>query len=126
MNQLNRVTRTVISVDSAAIRVTENLLGALFSQEGFEKKYLVSATPKRNQKACVEVSISDTGCGIPKGDLKKIFDKFKRADAGRETAGGTGLGLSIAKHIIAAHGGEIWAESEPGKGSTFFFTLPVV
>jgi signal transduction histidine kinase len=57
--------------------------------------------------------------------LKKIFDKFKRADAGRETAGGTGLGLSIAKHIIAAHGGEIWAESEPGKGSTFFFTLPV-
>ena len=118
---------SLVKIDNERIRqVIENLLGnALkFTSEG--GRLIVSATLKRNQKACVEVSVSDTGCGISKGDLKKIFDKFKRTDAGRETAGGTGLGLSIAKHIIAAHGGEIWAESEPGKGSTFFFTLPVV
>ncbi|MCK4469095.1 MAG: HAMP domain-containing histidine kinase, partial [Desulfobacterales bacterium] len=117
---------SLVKIDDEKIRqVIENLLGnALkFTSEG--GRIIVSATPKRNQKAYIEVSVSDTGCGIPEGDLKKIFDKFKRADAGRETAGGTGLGLSIAKHIIAAHGGEIWAESEPGKGSTFFFTLPV-
>ena len=118
---------SLVKIDDEKIRqVIENLLGnALkFTSEG--GRIIVSATPKRNQKAYIEVSVSDTGCGIPRGDLKKIFDKFKRTDAGRETAGGTGLGLSIAKHIITAHGGEIWAESEPGKGSTFFFTLPVV
>ena len=54
-----------------------------------------------------------------------IFDKFKRIESGKNTARGTGLGLSIAKHIVTAHGGKIWVDSTPGKGSTFFFTLPV-
>ena len=114
-----------VKIDEQRIRqVIENLLGnALkFTSEG--GRVIISAAPKRNGKAYVEVAVSDTGCGIAKGDLKKIFDKFKRTDAGRKAAGGSGLGLSIAKHIIAAHGGEIWVESEPGKGSTFFFTLP--
>jgi len=114
-----------VKIDEQRIRqVIENLLGnALkFTSEG--GRVVVSAAPKRNGKAYVEVAVADTGCGIPGGDLKKIFDKFKRTDAGRKAAGGSGLGLSIAKHIIAAHGGEIWVESEPGKGSTFFFTLP--
>ncbi len=118
---------SLVKIDEQRIRqVIENLLGnALkFTSEG--GRVIISAALKRNRKAYVEVSVSDTGCGIPKGDLKKIFDKFKRTNAGRKAAGGTGLGLSIAKYIIAAHGGEIWVESEPGKGSTFFFTLPVV
>jgi two-component system sensor histidine kinase GlrK len=118
---------TLVKIDEDRIRqIIENLLGnALkFTSEGGE--VTVSATLRKNEKEYVEVSVSDTGRGIPKGDLKKIFDKFKRANAGRERAGGTGLGLSIAKHITAAHGGEIWVESEPGKGSTFFFTLPVL
>jgi len=118
---------SLVKIDEQRIRqVIENLLGnALkFTSEG--GRVIISAALKRNRKAYVEVSVSDTGCGIPKGDLKKIFDKFKRTNTGRKAAGGTGLGLSIAKHIIAAHGGEIWVESEPGKGSTFFFTLPVV
>jgi len=118
---------TLVKIDEDRIRqIIENLLGnALkFTSEGGE--VTVSATLRKNEKEYVEVSVSDTGCGIPRGDLKKIFDKFKRANAGRERTGGTGLGLSIAKHITAAHGGEIWVESEPGKGSTFFFTLPVV
>jgi len=72
----------------------------------------------------IQVSISDTGCGIHKENLENIFIKFKRIESGKDTARGTGLGLSIAKHVITAHGGKIWVESALGKGSTFFFTLP--
>jgi two-component system sensor histidine kinase GlrK len=118
---------SLVKIDEDRIRqVMENLLGNALKFTDKGGKVIVSAALRRNQKAYVEVSVSDTGCGIPKGDLKKIFDKFKRGDSAKEAAGGTGLGLSIAKHIIAAHGGEIWAESEQGKGSTFFFTLPLV
>lgn len=106
-------------------QLMENLIGnALkFSSEG--GKVVLSACVKNYGKQFVEVAVADTGCGIPKENLEKIFDKFKRIDHGRETDRGTGLGLSIAKHIIADHGGRIWAQSKLGNGSTFFFTLPV-
>jgi signal transduction histidine kinase len=73
----------------------------------------------------LEVTVADTGCGIPEEELERVFDKFKRIEGGRAAERGTGLGLSIAKHIITVHGGQIWAGSEPGKGSAFSFTLPV-
>ena len=70
----------------------------------------------------VLVRVKDTGRGIPAAELPRIFERFYK---GRTSGGtGAGLGLAICKHIVLAHGGEIWAESEPGKGSTFFFTLP--
>ncbi len=72
----------------------------------------------------VKVAVKDTGCGIAKNNLEKIFDKFKRINDGKDTIRGTGLGLSIAKHIIDVHGGDIWVQSEPGKGSVFYFALP--
>ena len=73
----------------------------------------------------IKVMISDDGMGIPKANVKRIFDRFYRADRARSRAmGGTGLGLAIAREMIVAHGGEIWAESEEGKGTTIFFTLP--
>ncbi len=74
----------------------------------------------------VEVSVSDEGVGIPLEEMGKIFDKFYRGSQTRQSPGGTGLGLTICQAIILAHGGQIWAVSEVGRGSTFYFTLPVV
>ncbi len=72
------------------------------------------------------VAVSDSGPGISATDQVKIFDEFQQADnSSTKNKGGTGLGLSIAKRIIEMHKGRIWVESELGKGSTFFFSLPV-
>jgi two-component system, OmpR family, phosphate regulon sensor histidine kinase PhoR len=72
----------------------------------------------------VRFAVHDTGVGIPAEDLLRIFERFFRVDRSR-SGGGTGLGLSIARHIVEAHGGRIWAESEEGRGSTFYFTIPI-
>ncbi|HXF85263.1 MAG TPA: ATP-binding protein [Anaerolineales bacterium] len=72
----------------------------------------------------VRFAVRDTGIGIPMEDLPRIFERFYQVDKSR-TGSGTGLGLSIAKHIVEAHEGKIWVESEVGRGSTFFFTIPV-
>jgi signal transduction histidine kinase len=72
------------------------------------------------------VAVSDSGPGISAADQARIFDEFQQADSSStRTKGGTGLGLSIAKRIVEMHRGRIWVESSLGKGSTFFFTLPV-
>ena len=72
------------------------------------------------------VSVSDTGPGLSEADQKKIFEEFHQADgSSTREKGGTGLGLSIAKRIVEMHGGSIWVESILGKGSIFWFTLPV-
>lgn len=69
------------------------------------------------------VGVRDTGVGIPRDELPRIFERFYKVDRARGQ-GGTGLGLAIAKHIVEAHSGRIWAESTPGKGTTFYFTVP--
>jgi signal transduction histidine kinase len=72
------------------------------------------------------VSVSDTGPGLSEDDQKRIFEEFHQVDtSSTREKGGTGLGLSIAKRIVQMHGGKIWVESNLGKGSTFWFTLPV-
>lgn len=71
------------------------------------------------------VEVTDTGAGIPKAHLPRIFERFYRVDPARSReAGGTGLGLAIVKHLIEAHGGRIEAESQLGQGTTIRFTLP--
>src|SRR5204862_3764541 len=73
------------------------------------------------------VSVSDEGIGIAPEDLARVFDRFYRAEGNAvRRAGGTGLGLSICQGIVQVHGGRIWADSTPGAGSTFHFTLPIV
>ncbi len=77
-----------------------------------------------NEKSFIKISVIDSGIGIPKKDLGRIFERFYRVDKDRSRAvGGTGLGLAIVKHIIEAHGSKISVKSEYGKGSEFSFTL---
>lgn len=77
----------------------------------------------RIHNGSVTVDISDTGIGIAKRDLPHVFERFYKGDRDR-SGGGTGMGLAIAKHVIEAHGGSTWVQSEEGKGSTFSFSLP--
>ncbi len=74
----------------------------------------------------VVVAVSDTGTGIPAEDLQRIFERFYRVekDRSRET-GGSGIGLALVKHLVQVQGGRVWAESRPGQGSKFYFSLPV-
>ncbi len=72
----------------------------------------------------VRFAVRDSGVGIPAESLTRIFERFYRVDKSR-TGSGTGLGLSISKHIIEAHGGKIWAESNEGRGSVFYFVIPI-
>lgn len=83
---------------------------------------LISCRAARHKESLVLFSVSDSGPGIPKQNLKDIFNPYWQAK--RTERMGAGLGLPIAKGIVESHGGKIWVDSEPGKGTTFFFTLP--
>lgn len=101
--------------------VVNNLLGNALKFTPDGGKILLSAKEKDDG---IEVRVEDTGIGIETDKLVRIFDKFYQVDGtSRRKTGGTGLGLSIAYGIVRAHGSEIYVESEPGKGSTFFFRL---
>jgi two-component system, OmpR family, phosphate regulon sensor histidine kinase PhoR len=103
--------------------VLQNLLDNAVQYTPSGGRITVSASSEGDE---VEFTVSDTGIGIPKVDQPRIFERFYRVDAARSReVGGTGLGLSIAKHLIEAHGGRIWVESEVGQGSQFHFTVPV-
>lgn len=88
----------------------------------------ISLTPTDSAKdPVVVVTVCDSGSGIPAADLPHIFERFYRVDSSRNRhSGGRGLGLAIAKQIIVAHGGQIWADSQEGRGSTFGFCLPII
>jgi GAF domain-containing protein/CheY-like chemotaxis protein len=93
---------------------------AKFTDEGFIRVEVWA------DEEFVTVSVADSGIGIPPDKLPHIFEAFTQVDASpARKYGGTGLGLTISKSFVELHGGRIWAESEVGQGSTFYFTLPV-
>jgi two-component system sensor histidine kinase GlrK len=104
------------------LQVLRNLIGNAikFTPDGGTVTVLA-----RQEEKKVFVTVRDTGIGISKENLTDIFEKYRQGDPQHsEYIKGTGLGLAIVKHIVAAHGGNVWAESDPGQGSSFTFYLP--
>jgi signal transduction histidine kinase len=106
-------------------RITQVLLNLVGNAIKFTEKGEV-AVRVANSGGEFVVSVADTGPGIAEADRQKIFEEFQQVDSSPTRAkGGTGLGLAIARRIVEMHGGRIWVESTVGKGSTFFFSVPV-
>jgi signal transduction histidine kinase len=103
-------------------QIVNNLLSnaAKFTDEG-------TITAKaRLDNGSVVIAIEDSGFGIAADKLEIIFERFRQADqSSTRKAGGTGLGLAITRQLVTMHGGDIWVESEVGKGTTFSFSIPL-
>jgi two-component system sensor histidine kinase GlrK len=120
----------LLRVDERRIgQVLENLIGnsIKFTPVGGEIRVRAYYNPGVNgQQSQVEVQVADTGTGIPPEEAERIFERFYQGSHNRgNVRHGVGLGLSIVRHIVEAHGGRVWVESEVGKGSVFTFSLPV-
>jgi two-component system clock-associated histidine kinase SasA len=107
--------------EDMARRVLINLIENSVKFTPQEGRFEVGARPEDNW---VHVWVKDNGPGIPLSEQERIFDKFTRLRSGTRSSG-LGIGLAFCRLAVAGHGGRIWVESEPGKGSTFHFTLPV-
>lgn len=128
---------TVYGDETQFIQLFQNLVGNAIKYRGeqpprihiaaekIEDPALCSAFPMSRDefKPCWLFTVSDNGIGIDPAHVEKIFEIFKRGHHGDKYAG-TGIGLAVCKKIVERHGGKIWVKSEPGKGSTFFFTIP--
>jgi signal transduction histidine kinase len=110
-------------MDEARIaQVLRNLLANALAHTPQHGRVVVGA---RTTETAIEVSVQDTGDGIPAEDLPFVFERFYRADKSRaRETGGAGLGLAIVRQLVAAHGGQVWAESLAGQGARLTFTLP--
>ena len=111
--------------DAAQPVLEERRRNGTLSPEQTSRPRVTAPTPVPSGQWLL-VAVSDTGIGIPTQDVQRIFERFYKVDRARtRNQGGTGLGLAIAKHLVEGHGGLLWATSEEGKGSTFYFTLPL-
>lgn len=110
-----------INADKA--RLEQVLVNIIHNSVKFTKPGGEIVLEAESINGAVRCAVRDTGAGIPSESLSRIFERFYRVDKSR-TGSGTGLGLSISKHIVEAHGGKIWAESEEGRGSMFYFEIP--
>jgi CheY-like chemotaxis protein len=120
------IPRTLIGDDQRIAQVIANLLGNAikFTPEKGSITLAVLLAGRVNDICTLQVSVSDTGIGISREQQEKIFNSFEQAESSTTRKyGGTGLGLAISKSIVEMMGGKIWVQSEPGKGSTFAFTI---
>lgn len=103
-------------------RIVLNLLSNAIKYTDENGKIFMNIASK---ESVVEISVEDTGAGIPKDNVEKVFNRFEQIDSSLvKKKEGCGIGLSLSKHLVEMHGGEIWVESEVGKGSRFIFTIP--
>ncbi len=124
---------TVLVDETMIGRVIGNLLhnGIKFTEAGSvtisaDPASIASSPDDESGGDWITVKVTDTGIGIPTHEIGRIFERFYKVDQARNRKkAGTGLGLAIAKHVVEAHGGHVWAESNGSSGSTFYFTLPV-
>ena len=108
-----------------ATRIRQVLINLLTNASRFTIKGGVTITAEMNGRS-IQVAVADTGIGIAPQDIVKVFDEFGQVDSSiRRQHGGSGLGVPLSKRLVELHNGRMWLESQPGRGSTFFFTLPV-
>ena len=105
------------------IQLFQNLIGNGIKFQGNAKPEIIIDC--RKKRGHFLFTIKDNGIGINEKDKNRIFEMFSRLHT-KEEYEGTGIGLATCKKIVERHGGEIWVESEPGQGSTFFFTIPAI
>lgn len=106
-------------------RIRQVLINLLNNAARFTEKGGVTISARATEREVI-VSVTDTGVGIAKEDIPKVFEEFRQLDGSlRRPANGSGLGLAISKKFVELHGGQMRVESEPGKGSTFSFSLPI-
>jgi len=111
-----RLRQIIINLVNNAIKFTE-------AGEVILRVELTDSLPLADDEVCLQISVQDTGIGVPIDKQKSIFDSFSQADGSMSRKyGGTGLGLTICEQLIHLMGGEIWVESSPGQGATFTFT----
>lgn len=112
------------SIQADPRRVEQVLVNLIHNAIKFSDPGDEIAVGARKEAGYITFFVEDEGIGIPAADLPRIFERFYKTDQAR-SSGGTGLGLAISKHLVEAHDGEIWAESEMHQGSTFYFSLPL-
>jgi len=114
----DRMSQVIGNLLSNALRYT--------SEGGYVRIGVAPYHASGNGTSAVVVSVADTGQGIPEMDLPRIFDRYFRGSQAKDGRAGSGIGLAVVKELVEAHKGKVWVESQPGKGSTFFFTVPTV
>jgi len=122
----NKIPQNLIADDQRLAQVITNLLSNAIKFTPEEGSIILNANLIKEEKdlCTIQVSVSDTGIGISEEQQKRLFSSFQQAESSTTRKyGGTGLGLAISKNIVEMMGGTIWIESEPGKGSTFNFTI---
>jgi signal transduction histidine kinase/CheY-like chemotaxis protein len=122
------IPRLLIGDDQRIAQIITNLMGNAikFTPENGSITLDARLNGKEDEIYTLQISVSDTGIGITPEQKERIFDSFEQAETSTTRKyGGTGLGLAISKRIVRMMNGDIWVESEPGKGSTFFFTIQV-